>query len=585
MGYAGVLSYESFNYSDSLNIVDQNGGSGWSGPWYTNYNDQGYIHRGDPGNVTSSSLPQSAVGGSLLTTAGYAGPGSIYVARNTADQYAGPGNTVWGSFTYTDTVTGSPLQLNLQQAGVATLIAYNLPNGSFPFNDLHDTAGNFCLFDVVGSASTCTANFYINPNLSTFNPSTTTPTYSVTSGTETNGFNAINFGLFNDAGANQDSIDEIRFGTTVQDVANVVVATGPASLTWNNAGGNNTWDISTTSNWSNAGSNTIYRDSSNTAASPVTGDKVTFDDSISANPGNYNVTIAGNVHPTSVTFANSVGNYNISGTGVGITGATSVTLTGTGVVTLASSNTYTGGTNVSAGTLQLASGTAFPSNTALTVASGATARIANSSGNTSYVVTVSSLSNSGVVDITNNAMVLKNANASIGTINTEVAIAYNEGAWNGTNASSGVITSTAAQGDTTHLTAIGIATGLTSFQGAGGIVAVNPADVIVKYTYYGDANLDGIVDGSDYTRIDNAYLQPLTGWQNGDFNYDGVVNGSDYTLIDNAFNTQGVQRTAEIAATTTQIAGSGFASSVPEPTSLGLLATGAFGLLGRRRAR
>ena len=27
-----------------------------------------------------------------------------------------------------------------------------------------------------------------------------------------------------------------------------------------------------------------------------------------------------------------------------------------------------------------------------------------------------------------------------------------------------------------------------------------------------------------------------SGWSNGDFNYDGVVDGSDYSLIDNAFN-------------------------------------------------
>jgi len=62
--------------------------------------------------------------------------------------------------------------------------------------------------------------------------------------------------------------------------------------------------------------------------------------------------------------------------------------------------------------------------------------------------------------------------------------------------------------------------------------------VMVKYTYYGDANLDGKVDGSDYSRIDNGFLTHASGWYNGDFNYDSSVNGSDYTLIDNAFNTQ-----------------------------------------------
>jgi hypothetical protein len=60
----------------------------------------------------------------------------------------------------------------------------------------------------------------------------------------------------------------------------------------------------------------------------------------------------------------------------------------------------------------------------------------------------------------------------------------------------------------------------------------------VKYTYYGDANLDGVVNSSDYSLIDNSVNEGiLTGWQNGDFNYDNHINGDDYTLIDNAYNT------------------------------------------------
>jgi hypothetical protein len=166
---------------------------------------------------------------------------------------------------------------------------------------------------------------------------------------------------------------------------------------------------------------------------------------------------------------------------------------------------------------------------------------------------------------------------------------YNGGLWNGSTG----INSTAAAGDPAHLHAVGMmqpATN-TTFEGQN----LNNAAVAVKYTYYGDANLDGMVDGSDYSRIDNAYLSnqstpgSFTGWQNGDFNYDGVVNGSDYTLIDNAFNSQGAQIADLLAGAsaiaTDQIAGGGSGTpSVPEPTTLGLLAMGACGLLGRRRA-
>jgi hypothetical protein len=36
------------------------------------------------------------------------------------------------------------------------------------------------------------------------------------------------------------------------------------------------------------------------------------------------------------------------------------------------------------------------------------------------------------------------------------------------------------------------------------------SDILAAYTYYGDANLDGKVDGTDYTRIDSAFLADKT---------------------------------------------------------------------------
>ena len=110
--------------------------------------------------------------------------------------------------------------------------------------------------------------------------------------------------------------------------------------------------------------------------------------------------------------------------------------------------------------------------------------------------------------------------------------------WNGTG-----ITSSAAASDSRHLTAVGVisdpATG--AFDGDSSAVA---GDILVKYTYFGDANLSGKVDGSDYSLIDAGYAADkahagsATGWYSGDFNYDGAVDGSDYALIDNAFNNQ-----------------------------------------------
>ena len=76
---------------------------------------------------------------------------------------------------------------------------------------------------------------------------------------------------------------------------------------------------------------------------------------------------------------------------------------------------------------------------------------------------------------------------------------------------------------------------------------VGDTDVLIKYTFYGDTNLDGLVNAADYTALDNGFNTqsgptPLTGWRNGDFNYDGVINGDDYTLIDNPWQHPGLDK-------------------------------------------
>jgi autotransporter-associated beta strand protein len=309
---------------------------------------------------------------------------------------------------------------------------------------------------------------------------------------------------------------------------------------------------------------------------------------IAALSGNGTVQL-GNSSGTVLTIGGTNASSAFTGT-ITDNGAGSLVKAGTGNFNLSGSNTYTGSTNVSAGTLTVTSINALPATTTLSVAQGATLVISN--GSAPIAVTVANISGGGVVQLNNNALVVHAG--SLSAVSTMVAAGYNNGGWNG---SAGIVSSTASS-DTTFLTAIGTIVNddgsghpLYGTNGSirGTFDAATPAegDVLVKYTYYGDANLDGQVDSSDYSRIDAGFVSQLTGWGNGDFNYDGAVNGSDYTLIDNAFSTQGGSLAAEIAgpaaSATAQIANTGGASAVPEPTAFTLLGIGTVGLLGRRR--
>jgi hypothetical protein len=69
--------------------------------------------------------------------------------------------------------------------------------------------------------------------------------------------------------------------------------------------------------------------------------------------------------------------------------------------------------------------------------------------------------------------------------------------------------------------------------------AIDTTAVLIKYTYYGDADFNGKVNFDDYVRTDSGFNNHKTGWTNGDFDGNGSVNFDDYVLVDLAFNTQG----------------------------------------------
>ena len=79
---------------------------------------------------------------------------------------------------------------------------------------------------------------------------------------------------------------------------------------------------------------------------------------------------------------------------------------------------------------------------------------------------------------------------------------------------------------------------------------VNINDVLVKYTWDGDANLDGLVNADDYFLIDSGYITQKGNYYNGDLNYDQTVNADDYFLIDSSYIAQSAPLLASLFSTT-----------------------------------
>jgi GH25 family lysozyme M1 (1,4-beta-N-acetylmuramidase) len=130
---------------------------------------------------------------------------------------------------------------------------------------------------------------------------------------------------------------------------------------------------------------------------------------------------------------------------------------------------------------------------------------------------------------------------SAAAIQAIVATAHNGGAWDGL----GITTS--MPDALTGLTTLGVAPAaavLDFAPGAGATAlfsgqSVTAAAVLVKYTYSGDANLDGLISGDDYSSIDFNVGTGASGYFNGDFNFDGIISGDDYSTIDFNITAQG----------------------------------------------
>jgi len=188
-------------------------------------------------------------------------------------------------------------------------------------------------------------------------------------------------------------------------------------------------------------------------------------------------------------------------------------------------------------------------------------------------------------DLADNKLILTNGVAGTATagiyngVQGDVQRAYNFNAWDGF----GLMTS--MPDAVAGLTTIAVATGA-QIRGLGptdtdtfGGQTITGSSVLAMYTYAGDANLDGVIDGGDYGTIDNFVQVPgADGYANGDFNYDGVIDGGDYGIIDNNIQAQG-------APFPTSNVGLADVSMVPEPSLVGVAFVATAAVFPRRARR
>jgi hypothetical protein len=116
--------------------------------------------------------------------------------------------------------------------------------------------------------------------------------------------------------------------------------------------------------------------------------------------------------------------------------------------------------------------------------------------------------------------------------------------------------------------------GLTTFGGQ----SVDANSLLVEMALLGDSNRDGVVDGADLAVWTAHAGEASVFTEDGDFNHDGAVDGLDLDIWTAAEGNVAPAGTSAILGRDL-----GVVTAVPEAGTLGVLAVGVLGLLGRRR--
>jgi autotransporter-associated beta strand protein len=358
-------------------------------------------------------------------------------------------------------------------------------------------------------------------------------------------------------------------GTAVLTINNANSYSGGTALNAGTLNINNAAAIGT-GNLTIAGGTTI----DNTSGSAVTlstnnaqvwNGNFTFGGSNALNMGTGAITLTSSLTvTTNGSGALTVGPIGQSG------GSSQLTKAGSGTLVLNGNNTYTGGTNVTAGRL-LIEPTGFATSALptgmLSIGGSGTVQLADNVsagtalGSSNVVLTSLSLTGNGRLDIGNNRIIIDYSSPAtdpIASIQTWIKNGF-YGLPGPAIISSDVATDDATSG---HNYGIGYA------DGADGVVAGLPSgEIEIMFTLLGDANLDGTVNSEDFTQFSHN-VGHAGMWDDGDFNYDGTVNSEDFT----PFSTNLNESATDAASAGDFISANRLDAQVPEPAALSMMA-------------
>ncbi|MEX2141338.1 MAG: autotransporter-associated beta strand repeat-containing protein [Pirellulales bacterium] len=507
--------------------------------------------------------PTTLHGGTLIVTGSLNENGSVTVnaGATLSGASALPGSGRVGNVTMLPASTVRPGPANHASVGTLTMSSLTVNGGDLRF--ILASAGTSDRVNVVDSAT------FAAP--STITPLTITPgVYTLLTADTLRGVPPT----LNMPPATRATF-ALNFETLADQIRLIIGGSPPKALTWSGANGSE-WDLNTTANWT-AGA---------TAETFFNLDGVTFGDG----PTNRNVVLNTTVFPTSVTVNNSAGNdYTISGTGgIGDTefsGATSVTKSGIGTLTLGGTNTYAGPTAINGGLLRVTgsiasnnavrlasqavivlegtasvggvTGTGFATVgngtsaallladhirlASLTINAGSEVRI-KPAGDTSVLGALAisgDAAPSAMLDLNNNAAIIDYTGTSpMTTVRQQILAGRGTAGFGATWTGRGITSSAAAAAVATEpeSRSVGYAENATLPLGSYTNFRGQPVDdtsILMAFTRTGDANLDGLVNDDDVTIVGATYAPGVAqpSWALGDFDFNGFVDDDDVTLL------------------------------------------------------